>query len=114
MAEELWGASAGEIVAGIRAKRFSCVEVMTSVVERIRALNPTLNALVVDLTEQALAEARAADRALGRGAEPGPLCGVPVTIKVNVDQDGQPTTNGLPAFAQVIAPADAPLVRNLR
>jgi hypothetical protein len=40
MAEELWRASAVELVAGIRDKRFSCVEVMTSVVERIRALNP--------------------------------------------------------------------------
>jgi amidase len=114
MAEELWRASAVELAAGIRAKRFSCVEVMTSVIGRIRALNPMLNAIVMDLTGPALAEARATDRALARGAEPGPLCGVPVTIKVNVDQEDQPTTNGLPAFAKVIAPADAPLVRNLR
>ena len=49
MAEELWKASAVELAAGIREKRFSCVEVMTSVVERIRALNPTLNAIVEDL-----------------------------------------------------------------
>src|SRR5262245_24524771 len=68
MAEELWRASAVELAAGIRAKRFSCVEVMTSVVERIRALNPRLNAIVIDLTEQALAEARAADHALAHGA----------------------------------------------
>jgi amidase len=63
MAEALWKASAVELAAGIRDRRFSCVEVMTSVVERIRALNPQLNAIV----------------------EPGPLCGVPVTIKVNID-----------------------------
>src|SRR5262249_50083712 len=80
MAEALWRASAVELAAGIRAKRFSCVEVMTSVVERIRALNPTLNAIIMDLTGQALAEARAADRALARGAEPGLLFGVPVTM----------------------------------
>src|SRR5499433_3932376 len=114
MAEELWGASAGEIVAGIRAKRFSCVEVMTSVIERIRLRNPQLNAIVVDRSEQALAEAAAADRALTSGVERGPLFGVPVTIKVNVDQEGEATTNGLPAFASVMAPADAPLVRHLR
>jgi amidase len=114
MGDVWWKASAVELAAGIREKRFSCVEVMTSVVERIRALNPRLNAIVIELTEQALAEASAADRALARGAEPGPLFGVPVTIKVNVDQEGQPTTNGLPAFAKIIAPADAPLVRNLR
>ena len=114
MAEALWRASAVELAAGIRDKRFSCVEVMTSVVERIRALNPKLNAIVVDRSEQALAEAAAADRALTSGVELGPLFGVPVTIKVNVDQEGEATTNGLPAFATVIAPADAPLVRHLR
>src|SRR5205807_10650845 len=103
--------SAVELAAGIRERRFSCVEAMTSVVQRIRALNPKLNAIVMDLTEQALAEAAAADRGLASGVQPGPLFGVPVTIKVNVDQEGQATTNGLPAFAKVIAPADAPLVR---
>jgi len=87
---------------------------MTSVVERIRALNPKLNAIVMDLTGQALAEAAAADRARTGSADPGPLFGVPVTIKVNVDQEGQATTNGLPALANLIAPADSPIVRNLR
>ena len=86
MAEALWQASAVELAAGIRDRRFSCVEVMTAVVERIRALNPHLNAIVVDRSTQALAEAAAADRALARGVEPGPLFGVPVTVKVNVDQ----------------------------
>ena len=55
MAEELWKASAVELAAGIRDKRFSCGEVMTSVVARIRALNPSLHAIVVDRSEQALA-----------------------------------------------------------
>ncbi|PYS45821.1 MAG: amidase, partial [Acidobacteria bacterium] len=114
MGEAMWQASAVEVAAGIREKRFSCSEVMVSVVDRIRALNPNLNAIVMDLTERALADAAAADRALKSGAEPGPLFGVPVTIKVNIDQEGQATTNGLPAFANLIAPADSPLVRNLR
>jgi amidase len=109
----LWQQGAVELAAGIRRKQFSCSEVMVSVVERIRALNPKLNAIVIDLTDQALAEAAAADRALQRGVEPGPLFGVPVTIKVNVDQEGQATTNGLPALANLIAPADSPIVRNL-
>ena len=114
MSQALWQASALDVARGIREKRFSCTEVMDSVVERIRALNPKLNAIVVDLTDQALAEAAAADRKLQTLAEPGPLLGVPVTIKVNVDQEGQATTNGLPALANLIAPADAPIVRNLR
>ena len=114
MSEVLWQKSAVETAAGIREKHFSCSEVMASVVERIRGLNPKLNAIVVDLTERALTEAAEADRALASGAEPGPLFGVPVTIKVNIDQEGQATTNGFPAFANLIAPDDSPLVRNLR
>ena len=80
MTQALWQASAVEIASGIRERTFSCTEVMTSVVERIRKLNPALNAIVVDLTDRALAEAAAADRALAGGVEPGPLYGVPVTI----------------------------------
>src|SRR5271166_1734603 len=114
MNEALWQKSAVEIASGIQAKHFSCSEVMASVVERIRALNPKMNAIVMDLTDQALAEAAAADRARTGSAEPGPLFGVPVTIKVNVDQEGQATTNGLPALANLIAPGDSAVVRNLR
>ena len=114
MAEALWRASAVDLAAGIREKRFSCVEAMTSVVERIRGLNPGLNAIVFDYTEEALAEAARADAELAAGAGPGPLHGVPVTIKENVDQQGKPTPNGLPAFANVIAPDDAPLVAESR
>jgi amidase len=114
VSEALWQKGAAEIAAGIREKRFTCSDVMHSIVERIRALNPKLNAIVIDLTEQALAEAVAADRLLPTLTEPGPLFGVPVTIKVNVDQEGQATTNGIPALANLIAPGDSPIVRNLR
>jgi amidase len=114
MSQALWQKSAVEVASGIREKHFSCSDVMASVVERIRALNPKLNAIVMDLNEQALAEAAAADRTRTQSAELGPLFGVPVTIKVNVDQEGQATTNGLPALANLIAPADSPIVRNLR
>src|SRR5438128_10500897 len=114
MTGPLWQASAIEVAAGIRGKQFSCSEVMTSVVERIRVLNTKLIAIILDLTDQALAEAAAADRALKDLAAPGPLFGVPVTIKVNIDVEGQATTNGLPALANFIARGDSPLVRNLR
>jgi amidase len=114
MSQALWQLSAVDVAAGIRSRRFSCSEVMVSVVERIRKLNPSLNAIVVDLTDQALAEAAAADQTSQTLAEQGPLFGVPVTIKVNIDQQGHATTNGIPAFANHIAPTDSPLVRNLR
>ncbi len=112
--DELWQRSAVEIAEGIAQKKFSCREVMESVVGRIRAKNGALNAIVYDYTEEALADARRADEALASGTARGPLHGVPVTIKENVDQRGKPTPNGVPAFQNVIAPDDAPLVANLR
>ncbi len=114
MSQTFWQMSAVEIAAGIRSKLFSCRDVMESTVERIRSLNPKLNAIVVDLTDEALAEAQTADRKLATMEWPRALFGVPVTIKVNVDQQGQATTNGLPAFASLMAPDDSPIVRNLR
>jgi amidase len=114
MADQLWQRSACELAEGIGRRTFSCREVMEDVVRRIRARNGALNAIVYDYTEEALAEARRADEELAAGRTRGPLHGVPVTIKENVDQQGRPTPNGLPAFEKVIAPDDAPVVRNLR
>ncbi|MEY8841091.1 amidase, partial [Cribrihabitans sp. XS_ASV171] len=76
--------------------------------------NPDLNAVVQSCAEQALNRARDLDRARAEGAGTGPLFGVPVTIKVNVDQEGYATTNGVPALKDLIAPGDAPVVANLQ
>jgi amidase len=114
MADELWQRSACELAEGLGRRQFSCREVMESVVRRIRAKNGALNAIVYDYTEEALAEARRADEELAAGRGRGPLHGVPVTIKENVDQRGRPTPNGLPALEGLIAPDDAPVVKNLR
>jgi amidase len=111
---ELWQASACELADGIRTGTHSCHDVMASVTRRIRAMNGSLNAIVYDYTEEALAEARRADEDLAAGRVRGPLHGIPITIKENVDQLGKPTPNGLAAHEGVIAPDDAPVVRNLR
>ena len=113
MADDLWQRSACELAEGISQRKYSCREVMESVTRRIRAKNGELNAIVYDYTEEAMAEAGRADEELVAGRVRGPLHGVPVTIKENVDQQGKPTPNGLPAFEKVIAPDDAPVVRNL-
>ena len=68
---------------------------MTAALARLDAVNPRINAVVRPLHEEALAEAAAADQALARGAAVGPLHGVPITTKVNVDQTGCPTDNGV-------------------
>jgi amidase len=114
MADDLWQLSACDLADGIRRRQFSCVDAMRSIVTRIDAMNPDLNAIVVDLTADALAESRRADDDLAAGCLRGPLHGVPVTIKENVDQAGQATTNGIPAFRNLIAAEDAPIVRHLK
>ena len=106
----LWQLSASELTALTHAEEVSAEEAAQSAIDRMHAVNPDLNAVVVDLSEQALIRARALD------AETGPkgvLHGVPVTIKINVDQSGQATSNGLPALKDWIARDDAPLVKNL-
>ena len=62
----------------------------------------------------AVDEARKVDRELESKKATGPLHGVPVTVKCNVDVEGQPTSNGLPAFADLIAREDSPLVSLLK
>jgi amidase len=114
VSQALWQLSAVALADGIRRKQFSSVEVVDSVFERVDALNARLNAITVHCRDEARAEARAADAALSRSGPAGPLHGVPVTIKENVDQQGKATTNGIAAFSDVIAPEDSPVVANLR
>ncbi len=114
MKNELWQLSACELADGIREKKFSAEEVINSVFSRIDEHNPRLNAIVADYREEAILDARKADRAIFSGEKIGELLGVPVTIKSNVDVEGKPTPNGLPAFADLVAPADAPIVSNLK
>ena len=113
MVDQLWAKSAVELAAGIRDKSFSAVEVIESVLSRIEDKNGHLNAIVYNYADEALESARAADEAIVSDDSLGPLHGVPVTIKVNVDVEGTPTTNGIPAFKDVIAPGNSPVVQNL-
>jgi len=110
----VWQWSAVETAAAIRSGATSSVEVINVHIERMRAVNPKLNAVVVDLSEQAIKAAKAADSARAKGKELGPLHGVPITIKENVDYDGRPNPNGVPAQMKIMAPSDAPVVRNLK
>ncbi|MFN3281707.1 MAG: amidase family protein, partial [Tabrizicola sp.] len=98
----------------IRARQLSAVEAVQATLARIDRLNPALNAIVQRMDDQALAAARAIDAKIARGEDPGPLAGVPVTVKVNIDQAGFATTNGLKIQSDLIAAEDSPPVANLR
>ena len=106
----LWRLSASEIVKATTAGEIRSIDVITSVIGRMRKVNPKLNAVVIDLSEQALKTAELLDGDRANGKKCGPLHGVPITIKINVDQKGQSTSNGVSALKNLIAPADAPIV----
>ena len=113
MKSDPWSRSAVDLAAMIRTREVSCVEVTESVLARIAAHNGRINAIVVDCSAEALRAAEQKDREIGGGTALGPLHGVPVTIKENIDVAGQATTNGLPVFENLIAPDHSPVVRNL-
>ncbi|TYL87287.1 amidase family protein [Bradyrhizobium rifense] len=110
----VWQWSAVDTASAIRSGAISAVETVEAHLERMHAVNPRLNAVVVDLGEDALKAAHAADKQRAKGGELGLLHGVPITIKENVDFEGRPNFNGVPANKDLVAPSDSPVVRNLK
>jgi len=106
--------SAREIAAQIRRKEVSPMEVARAHLERVERLNPKLNAFVDVQPEAVLAQARAAENAIVRGEEVGPLHGVPLSIKSAIDVAGHRCEAGSRLRAGYIASSDAPLVARLR
>ncbi len=111
---DLWRLSATDLAARIRRREVSATEAARSALARLEAVNPKINAVIAYNPEETLAEAAAVDAAIARGEDPGPMAGVPVTIKVNADQKGWPTTNGLRIQKDLVAQQDNPVVSNLR
>ncbi len=112
--QDLWRLSAAEMAVLIKAKKVSAKEAAVAGLARLDAVNPKINAVIDHRPEDVLAQAAAVDAAIGRGEDPGALAGVPVTVKVNVDQAGFATTNGLKLQRDTIAKANNPVVENLR
>ena len=114
MTGEIWRNNATDLADMIAAGDVSSLEVVDSHLDRIEEVNGWLNAVTRVLADEARVAAKDADKAVAAGDELGPLHGVPCTIKENVDVAGTPTTQGLPVFADLISPTDAPLVERLR
>jgi amidase len=111
---EIWQLSAIEQAQRIARRELSSAEVIEAHLARIEAVNPALNAVVRVLADDARAAARVADQQVAAGAALGPLHGVPCTVKENIDMAGLPTTWGVPALADAVVPADAPVVERMR
>jgi amidase len=112
--QDLWRLSAAEMASLIRSKKVSAKEAATAALARLDAVNPKINAVVDHKPADVLAQAAAIDAAIGRGEDAGPLGGVPVTVKVNIDQQGFATTNGLKLQRDAIAGSNSPVIDNLR
>jgi amidase len=112
--ENLWRLSASELAALIKSKKVSAKEAAEAALGRLDAVNPSINAVVDHRPAEVLAQAAAIDAAIARNEKLGPLAGVPVTVKVNIDQQGFATTNGLKLQRDMIARTNSPVVDNLR
>jgi amidase len=106
-------ASASQMMALVRSRQISCVELLQMHIQRIEAMDGSINAVVVRCFEQAQARAQAADEALQRGESWGPLHGLPITIKESFDFPGTPTTWGFAEHRDNIANQPAEAVQRL-
>ena len=114
MTNPLWRINAADLTRMTKAGEVSAAEAVEAHVARMEEANPAVNAVVVDLREEAREAAAALDAARAAGRPCGPLHGVPVLVKENVDCKGQANLNGVEANRKYVAPDDSPVVRNLR
>jgi aspartyl-tRNA(Asn)/glutamyl-tRNA(Gln) amidotransferase subunit A len=103
-----------DLAPRLASREISSVELTTACLDRIGALNAELNAFITVLAEEALADARRADREMRAGRRCGPLHGVPISLKDLIDVAGVRTTAASRVRADVVADRDAPLVTALR
>ncbi|XP_077164151.1 fatty-acid amide hydrolase 2 [Paroedura picta] len=118
---ELLLLSARELARRIRRKEVTCVKVIETYIERIKEVNPLINAVVKDRFEAALQEAHEVDKLLSEGhddeealQEKFPFLGVPVSIKEAFALHGLPNTSGLVNRRSIISTTDAPVVSRLK
>jgi amidase len=105
---------ATELARGIRARELSAREVMEAHLAQIKRVNTVVNAIVTLTAEEAVNRARAADKALARGEEVGPLCGLPVAHKDLTPTRGVRTTFGSPVYKDFVPDRDALIVERLK
>ncbi|MDF3009471.1 MAG: aspartyl/glutamyl-tRNA amidotransferase subunit [Burkholderiales bacterium] len=105
-------ATLAELSAALAAKRVSSVELTGAFLDRVRKLNPDLNAFITVDRERSLAQARAADAKRAHG-DAGPLTGIPVALKDIYCTKGQRTTCGSRMLEHFISPYDAHVVEQL-
>ncbi len=112
--KELCYMDATEITRRIAGGEISVKEIMKAHIEQIERVNPTVNAIVTFLPEEAMKAAEAADQMRAKGGKMGPLFGIPIAHKDLVDTKGIRTTKGSPIFKDNIPDKDALIVERLK
>ena len=98
----------------IKERKVSCVEIVDVFINRIKEVNPRLNAVVQLAEESARNEALTADQALSQGNIMGPLHGVPMTLKDSFDSAGIISTGGTLGRKNFKPAQDATVLSRLR
>ncbi|MBM82763.1 MAG: amidase, partial [Planctomycetaceae bacterium] len=106
--------TAVELAEQIRSKQLSCREVMEAHLSQINRVNPKVNAIITLLPEMALEGADAADAAIARGEELGPLHGLPTAHKDLVPTKGIRTTYGSPIYKDEVPSVDGLIIERMR
>jgi aspartyl-tRNA(Asn)/glutamyl-tRNA(Gln) amidotransferase subunit A len=103
-----------EASRGVRDRSLSPVELTRACLKRIERYNPRLNAFITITADRALAEACAAEEEIAKGHWRGPLHGIPIALKDNIDTAGVPTTAASAVFADRAPTEDAEVVHRLK
>ena len=114
MSDDVAWLGAAEIAALIRDRKISALEVMQSTLARAEKAQAALNCFITICAEEALRDAKAADEAVARGDELGPLHGVPLHVKDLVNTKGVRTTFASHIYADNVPSADAVSVARLK
>jgi aspartyl-tRNA(Asn)/glutamyl-tRNA(Gln) amidotransferase subunit A len=109
----LLDASARDIRDGVTGGQLSAVDVARACLDRIAAVNPALNAFNLVDAERALSRAQAVDRRRAEGSALGPLAGVPIALKDNMNVRGMRTTASSRILEHFVPPYDATVVQRL-
>ncbi len=113
-ATDLASLTLAEAAALLKARRTSSVELTRACLARIDKLEPRLNAFITLIADRALESAEVADREIGGGRYRGPLHGIPIALKDNIDTAGIRTTAASALFADRVPSEDAEVARRLR
>jgi aspartyl-tRNA(Asn)/glutamyl-tRNA(Gln) amidotransferase subunit A len=112
--QDLAASTLSDAAAGIRSRKFTSTQLLNAYLERIELYNPKLNAFITVMRAEALATARERDADIAAGRVRGPLHGVPIALKDNIDTAGTRTTAASALFDDRVPALDAEATRRLR